>query len=299
MAAIEEASKLVGSRPAGADMAEFEPLVAPLFRHANYLPQHGVACRLDTKAFLKADESRYKGGLAPPDASEPAPPAAQYSRSDLRLPLMTNAHRLALEGKTPEEAPTRCKLLPELTLTAEALDDKNRLVRAHAAEALGSIAVEAEKESIIRALKKAAQDEDSYVRQYAEKALKAVLSPKLQVRYAHGRLNVNLAGPSEGLAVTWPLPKEIRGPLRESIDPNKRFPEVLLYRGNDMEQYLAPSGAEPVPRPHETAVAGILECEPGTKDKTVKMTLRDLRFQTVTVPQIGPLDVELDNPPAP
>ncbi len=125
------------------------------------------------------------------------------------------------------------------------------------------------------------------------------LSPMLQVCYAQGRLNVNLAGPSEGLAVSWLLPKEIRGPLRESIDPNKRFPEVFLYRGNDMEKYLAPSGAARFPRPHETAVAGTLECEPGTKDKMVKITLRDLQFQTVTIPQIGPFDVGLDNPPAP
>jgi hypothetical protein len=110
---------------------------------------------------------------------------------------------------------------------------------------------------------------------------------------------VNLAGSSEGLAVTWPLPKEIRGPLRESIDPKKQFPEVLLYRGNDMEKYLAPGGAARFPRPHETAVAGTLECKPGIKGKTVKITLKDLRFQTVTIPQIGPFDVELDNPPVP
>ncbi|MCE5279805.1 MAG: hypothetical protein ABFD92_20650 [Planctomycetaceae bacterium] len=125
------------------------------------------------------------------------------------------------------------------------------------------------------------------------------LSPKLHVRYAQGRLNVNLAGPSEGVTVVWFLPKQIREPLRESLDPTRRFPEVLLYRGKDMDEYLAPSGSPKRPRPHEKATAGILECEPLAKEKTVRITLRNLEFQTVTIPQIGPLEVLLDGVAAP
>jgi hypothetical protein len=76
-----------------------------------YLPQQGVAYRLDKKVFLRADESRYKG--------TPPPPGLMTSmRADLRLFV-------------PEEKPTRCKLLPELTLTAEAREE----IRAGAAKA--------------------------------------------------------------------------------------------------------------------------------------------------------------------
>jgi HEAT repeat protein len=197
----------------------------------------------------------------------------------------------------------------KMAIFIKALQGGDWWSRCDAANALGLMGPAAR--PALPALQETLFDLDESVRSAAAEALKRVraeqgagkplerLSPRLRVRYAQGRLCVNLAGSSEGLAVTWPLPKEIRGPLRESIDPNKQFPEVLLYRGNDMEKYLAPGGAARMPRPHETAVAGILECEPGTKDKTVKMTLRDLRFQTVTVPQIGPFDVELDNPPAP
>ncbi len=140
----------------------------------------------------------------------------------------------------------------------------------------------------------------------------------LRKHFPTGRLNLALVGGHSGITVHWALPPKLVGPVVQRIGspgrvsvyspcpgkvaqllaPGITVPQVKLYRGKDMEQYLRPSGSPRVRRDFETAVAGELECTPLGTDK-VRIVLRDLCFPSIAFTQIGPIEVQLDVPPAP
>ena len=135
------------------------------------------------------------------------------------------------------------------------------------------------------------------VRLSSQRALPSMEFP-VQSHWAHGRITLQMISADSGLLVVWALPAQIRQPVRVEVGPGTEWPEVLLYRGKDMAQYLAPSGSPRFQRPHERATSGTLLCMP-TGEKTARIVLKDLRFQTVTIRQVGPVDVRLDLTPPP
>lgn len=120
----------------------------------------------------------------------------------------------------------------------------------------------------------------------------------VQSHWEHGRLALQLISSDSGLVVHWTLPRNMQEPVQAQLAPGTGYPEVLLYRGKDVAEYLRPSGSPRFARPHERAVSGTLQCTP-TGEKTAKLVLKDLRFQTVEIRQVGPLDVRLDVTPPP
>lgn len=62
---------------------------------------------------------------------------------------------------------------------------------------------------------------------------------------------------------------------------------------------ITPSGAAPPPADpseYEDAVEGVLQCSPAEDSSEVIVTVKDLRFRTTRIRQIGPLKVRLGNP---
>lgn len=135
------------------------------------------------------------------------------------------------------------------------------------------------------------------VRPSSQRALPLMEFP-VQSHWAHSRIVLQMISADSGLLVVWALPAQIRQPVRAEVAPGTDWPEVLLYWGKDMAQYLAPSGSPRPPRLHERASSGTLLCMP-TGERTASILLKDLRFQTVEIRQVGPVDVRLDLAPPP
>ena len=98
----------------------------------------------------------------------------------------------------------------------------------------------------------------------------------------------------------------IRCKLPQSIDHELRFavgPDLEITLGlNEHARWTfgpvffgpAPPGSHPEER--EQARHGTLVCFPGNNPGEISVTLNDLRFQDTTMPHLGPLTVQHDNP---
>jgi Tol biopolymer transport system component len=148
-------------------------------------------------------------------------------------------------------------------------------------------------------LVEAAWPEDRTWETAAEKP--AAADFKIVKPYAEGRLSLRLAGAESGITVSWSLPQKAGDPagkIEAKIEAGKNDPVVRLFHGTNLVKAFAPSGAPVEAPPYETARAGRLECTLTGPHKAT-ITLRDLEFDTATLRQIGPLEVELDIPPLP
>jgi len=143
---------------------------------------------------------------------------------------------------------------------------------------------------------------DAYLAGVAGKAPE--MDFKLKSHWSEGRVFIAVIGEDARLAVWWRLPDEIAGPLQAEIAPGKDGLSVVLYRGNVYPPARQWGGAHPAPPlPGETAMSGVMTCAPAKPGagpgKTVTISLRNLRFPTLQIDEIGPIQVRLDVIPMP
>jgi hypothetical protein len=103
------------------------------------------------------------------------------------------------------------------------------------------------------------------------------------------------------LGIWCDLPRPINGELKQAIgqDPRLRLRLALTKRA---VASLTPQGAVPPqadPSEYEDATAGELICAPGNDPRVVNLTLKNVRFKSTTLAQLGPFEVTLDNPALP
>jgi len=135
------------------------------------------------------------------------------------------------------------------------------------------------------------------------KAVEAGSAPKMEFKvqshWAHGRIALYIIGEDAGLVIGWSLPPQMTGRFQESIVPGEVGPSVCLFHVNDIPKYPIGGAVRP-PKKHETALAGQLICGPERTDKPmVSISLRNLRFPTLQIENIGPIEVQLDLPAPP